>query len=215
VVSVMQVSTRAPVRSPSRFAGLPLRGTGAMLAAAANRRLRGVQTMTSSSHVLRRLAAGCAPLLLGVASSAFPATINLPAIAFQAPGTQGADEAVQGFLANQGTAAVYFGAVPDLPAGERVCRFVLYARDFDGEHGVTARLVRKRLAFPDGTGFGAPAEIMASVATSGFDADTQAVGTPQVTGRTVSRSYLYWAEIEFTGGFVEALAVRIVTTPDC
>jgi hypothetical protein len=142
------------------------------------------------------------------------ATLSVPAVTFVPRGAAAAGDVLLGLLANNGDPGVYYALVP-LTAGESVCRVLLWARDNDGDFNVTARLVRKQLVSGPGTGFGPPPQVMATVATSGGNADLQRIVTTVITNPMVSTNYAYWLELDFPGGFMEALNVRVVTQQTC
>jgi hypothetical protein len=153
---------------------------------------------------------------IAAAPSAWAGAINIPAITFVTRGGAPADGVTLGFLANNGNAATYFASVPGLEPGQSICKFILFARDNDGDFDVVAFLVRKETASGTGVGFGPSPEDMASLGTAGASLDTQKLVTTTITNPVVAVNFVYWVEIEFTGaGFMEALSVRIVQQPAC
>jgi hypothetical protein len=167
----------------------------------------------------RTVRLGVALLVVAVGVLASPlvasaATINFPAITFVPRGSAPAGDVLQGLLANNGDTGVYYALAP-LTAGENVCKVFLWARDNDGDFNITARLVRKQLVNGPGTGFGPPPQVMATATTTGGNADLQRILTTAITNPLVTLGFLYWIELEFPGGFMEALSVRIVTQQVC
>jgi hypothetical protein len=152
--------------------------------------------------------------VFGTPFAASAASVNVPAITFVPRGDVPAGDVLFGLLANGGGTGTYYAFAP-LNAGENVCRVMLWARDNDGDFAITARLVRKKLVSGPGTGFGPPPEVMATLATTGATVDLQKVVTSSITSPTVSIGFLYWIELDFPGGFMEALSVRIITQPVC
>jgi hypothetical protein len=147
-------------------------------------------------------------------ASVSAAFVTVPAVTFVPRGASAAGDVTLGLLANGGVAGTYYAAV-SLPVGQNVCGLRFWARDNDGDGNVTARLVRKQLQAGDGVGFGPPPEVMASVGTTGADADTQRLDDLSIVNPMIVNTYTYWLEIEFEQGFLEALAVRISTAPTC
>lgn len=152
--------------------------------------------------------------VLGSPLAASAASVNVPAITFVPRGSAPAGDVLLGLLANNGDTGVYYAFAP-LIAGENVCKVILWARDNDGDFNITARLVRKKLVSGPGTGFGPPPEVMATAATAGGSVDLQKIVTTAITSPLVTIAYLYWIELDFPGGFMEALSVRIVTQQVC
>lgn len=152
--------------------------------------------------------------VLGSPIAASAVTINVPAITFVPRGTAPAGNVLVGLLANNGGTGVYYAFVP-FNAGENVCTVGLWARDNDGNFNLSARLVRKKIVSGPGTGFGTPPEVIATVATTGGSPDLQKTVTTAITRPLVLINFLYWIELDFPGGFMEALNVKIVTKPVC
>jgi hypothetical protein len=152
--------------------------------------------------------------VLGSPLAASAASINVPAITFVPRGNAPAGDVLLGLLANNGDPAVYYAFAP-LTAGENVCKVLLWARDNDGDFNITARLVRKQLVSGPGTGFGPPPQVMATATTTGGNADLQKILTTAITNPLVTIGFLYWIELDFPGGFMEALSVRIITQQVC
>lgn len=158
-------------------------------------------------------------LLVAVGALAFPiaasaANVTLSAVTFVPRGDAPAGDVLLGLLANNGGTGVYY-ALANLTPGESVCKVTLWARDNDGDFDVTARLVRKQIVSGPGTGFGPPPQVMASAKTAGASGDLQRAATTAITSPLVSLNFLYWIELDFPGGFMEALNVRILTQPVC
>lgn len=141
-------------------------------------------------------------------------TTNVPAIIFVPRGTAPAGDVLLGLLANNGETGTYY-AFAALTQGENVCKVFLWARDNDGDFDISARLMRKKLVNGPGTGFGPPPEVMATVKTTGGSGDLQRILTTAITSPLVAIAYVYWIELVFPGGFMEAHNVRIVTQPVC
>lgn len=152
--------------------------------------------------------------VLGSPLAASAGSINVPAITFVPRGTAPAGDVLFGLLGNDGGTGTYYAFAP-LTVGENVCRVMFWARDNDGDFNITARLVRKKLVNGPGTGFGPPPEVMASVATTGGSVDLQRIVTTAIVSPLVLIGYLYWIELDFPGGFMEALSVRVITDPVC
>jgi hypothetical protein len=153
-------------------------------------------------------------LVAGSPASVSAAVVNVPAVTFVPRGASATGDVTQGFLANGGVPGTYYAAV-SMPVGQNVCGLRFWARDNDGDGNMTARLVRKQLVAGDGVGFGPPPEVMASVGTTGSDADTQTFDDATIVAPTIVNTYIYWLEIEFEQGFLEALAIRVFTAPTC
>ncbi len=158
---------------------------------------------------------------IAAAPSAWAGAINIPAITFVSHGSTG--EFVNGgFLQYfRDFVGTYYAPVPGLEPGQNVCKFIFWPLDNDTVFDVTARLVRKETASGSGVGFGPSPEVMASVATVGASSDTQKLVAAAITSPLVAVNFVYWVEIEFSGGsfpegsFMGALSVRIVQQPVC
>lgn len=118
-----------------------------------------------------------------------------------------------GLLDANGEIGVYLAPL-NIPAGQVVCNFELWSRDFD-ELDMTARLMRKRMIAATNNGFGPAAETMAEVFSSGSVDGIQKRTTNDIGAPTVVATYIYWVEIEFTGGFYQALATRVIYKTAC
>jgi hypothetical protein len=152
--------------------------------------------------------------VMGAPLTASAGTTNVAAITFVPRGTAPAGDVLMGLLANNGGTGIYYAVAP-VTIGENVCKVTLWARDNDGDFNITGRLVRKKLVSGAGTGFGPPPEVMASVATTGASVDLQKKATAVITNPLVLIGYTYWIELDFPGGFMEALSVQVVTKPVC
>jgi len=152
--------------------------------------------------------------VLGSPLVASAGSINIPAVTLVPRGSAPAGDVLQGLLANNGDTGVYYAFTP-LTAGENVCKVILWARDNDGDFNVTARLMRKQIVNGPGTGFGPPPQVMATASTTGANVDLQRILTTAITNPLVTINFLYWIELDFPGGFMEALSVRIVTQQVC
>jgi hypothetical protein len=148
------------------------------------------------------------------ASPALAATVQIPAVTFVPRGTAPNGDVTLGLLANGGQAGTFYAPVT---LTTRVCSLSLWARDNDNPNNVTARLVRKQRVDGAGTGFGPSPQVMAEVSTDtvGGSNDLQKLTDGSVVSPAISAGYLYWVEIEFSGGFLEALSVQIITKATC
>lgn len=153
--------------------------------------------------------------LLGLVPAASAGAITLPAVTFQPRGGGVADSATQGFLSNEGNNVTYYSMVPGLPAGQNICRFILWVRDNDADFNVTARLVRKQILTGSGVGFGNPPETLAQVTIGGASTDTRHRTDTTITEPLIRGNFLYWVELQMPGGFLDALAVGIVYLATC
>jgi hypothetical protein len=137
--------------------------------------------------------------------------VNIPAVAF----TLGANTSyLSSFGAIQGDGADIVRAPVSFPAfGQRFCRITMWAHD-DDVNDVTARLIRKRVA-PDGSTLGAAPETIGSVSSSGaVDLLRRFDGIP-VSPPVIAASYVYWVELEFGGGPIQVIGVRIQADTAC
>jgi hypothetical protein len=157
--------------------------------------------------------------IAGWAHSAMAAVIQIPAVGFvlrcsaancPPDGSARLGEQSQGLLLNaRGT---YFSPVVFPNFAERVCRFVLWARDNDGDINVTARLMRKRLAT---TNAFAPPEVMAQVSSTGANPNLRAFIDSTIAAPLPNASFVYYVELVVPGETLEVAGVRIETRPTC
>lgn len=152
--------------------------------------------------------------VMGSPLTAWAGTTNVSAITFVPRGAAPAGDVLLGLLANNGAPGIYYAVAP-LTVGENVCKVILWARDNDGDFNLSGRLVRKKLVSGAGSGFGPPPEVMATVTTTGASVDIQKKLTQAITNPFVVISYTYWIELDFPGGFMEALSVQVRTKPVC
>ena len=150
--------------------------------------------------------------ILTGASPVLATTIQIAAVAFVPRGSAPAGDVTLGLLANNGAPGTFYAPVT-LKA--KVCELSLWARDNDGDGNVIARLMRKERVNGPGTGFGPAPEVMAEVSTTGASADLQKITDTTISNPAISAGFLYWVEIDFGTGFLEALSVQIITKSLC
>jgi hypothetical protein len=161
----------------------------------------------------------CLGLIGPVQRAAATQFIQIPAVSFvlrcaaadcPTAGSSQVGEESQGLLLNaQGT---YFAPVIFPNLVERVCRFVLWARDNDPSINVTARLMRKPLYT---TNAFAPPELMAQVSSSGSSANLRVFSTASITAPLPTYQFVYYVELEAPGETLEIAGVRIQTQSTC
>jgi len=118
-----------------------------------------------------------------------------------------------GMLDNSAGASRTFTAPVHVPPGQLVCRMMLVARDNDANYNIDARLLRKSLAATSSLG-AAPTQMGSVSSTSAADSIRVFTDTT-ISYRTISASYIYWVELEYTLGFYQTLAIRIEYKTSC
>lgn len=139
--------------------------------------------------------------------------LNIPAITMVTIDGSASLSSLFGLLDANGTTAIYAAPV-NIPAGQVVCEFQIMGRDLDDTWNMTARLMRKKLA-TGATGFGPDPQTMATVSTAGMQNVIQKVSSVNISFPTISTAFNYWVELEFFGGFYQALALRVVYKTTC
>jgi hypothetical protein len=148
---------------------------------------------------------------LGMISTASADTLQIAAPGFTAHGSN-PGEVNQGLLLNaQGS---YFAPVVFPISSQSVCQFKLIYRDNDADVDVTASLLRKRVKI-GGNAFDPPV-VMASVSSTGADANVRRAATKAVAQRQIDTdNSFYFVELVFPLATLEALGVEIDVQPTC
>ena len=144
-------------------------------------------------------------------ASAQTTYIAVPAAAFHVGGNTSYNASFNAVQANGSDvvrAEVYFSTV-----GRRVCRLTLWARD-PSDSDVTGRLVRKRTQ-ADGSDFGPAAETIASVSSTGADNALRRFDTTAISQPVIAAAYNYWVELDFSGGTIHVIGLRIQVDDVC
>ena len=151
-------------------------------------------------------------VLASPVGSAHAAFLNIPANSMTlVEGTSGLS-VNSGLLDANGNSGVYTAPV-HIPAGQLVCRLILAARDNDAPFDITARLYRKILAAA--SGFGAAPDLMGQIASSSGVDSIRFFTDRTIGNRVIAANYIYWVELEFVGGFYQALAIRVEYKSTC
>ena len=108
----------------------------------------------------------------------------------------------------------YYAAVPFPRSGDRICRFSLIYQDNDGDHNVTAQLVRKKIAL--GSSAFTPATVIAQVRSGGAEAFVRRRSTTNIAPRIVNTSEaFYFVELDFPEDLIEVVGVQIDVRTAC
>jgi hypothetical protein len=179
--------------------------------------------MTGFIDKISRLAAVlfglCAPASMVQPASAEILQIAGPAFTVHCPCTplSGDSESigsVRDFGILESAQGKYYAAVAFPRSGDSICRFSLIYQDNDGDHNVTAQLVRKRIAL--GSSAFAAANVIAQVRTVGAEAFMRRASTTNIAPRTVNTAEaFYFVEIDFPEDLIEVVGVQIDVRPTC
>ena len=158
-----------------------------------------------------------ASLVLLFGGLAWPAyatafNLNIPAVTMIPKDNAPTLNSTQDLLDPDGESGVYVAPV-DLAAGEHICRLELWARDFDADQEITARLKRRQVSAA--ASFGAATQTLAEISSSGAVDSVRKFADTTINSNVVSSAYVYWVELEFFGGFYQALAIRLVYNTTC
>ncbi|MGQ0483935.1 MAG: hypothetical protein ACT4SY_01070 [Hyphomicrobiales bacterium] len=163
------------------------------------------------------------PLLAGLLAAAFtsfaaapPAhaeILQLSATAFVSRGVvSSTDNAGAGMLQN--ATGQYYSIVPFPVAGMRVCRFSLWYRDFDVDHNLTARLLRKNVS-AGGIAF-TPPVVMAQVASTGAVDTMRRASDTTITDPVISPgAAFYYVDLDIPFSALQTVGVQIVYKATC
>ncbi len=158
--------------------------------------------------------------LLAAALAAFVAVpaaraeiLQLSATAFVARGvTSSVDDEGAGMLQN--ATGQYYSIVPFPVGGMRVCRFSLLYRDFDVNHNITARLLRKNINI-GGTAF-TPPVVMAQVASNGSNDNMRRASTTAITNPVISPgTAFYYVDLDIPFSALQIVGVQIEHKATC
>jgi hypothetical protein len=147
---------------------------------------------------------------VGVAS-AQTTYIAVPAVAFHLGANTSYNASFGAVQANGSDvvrAEVYFSTF-----GRRVCRLTMWARD-PSDNNVTGRLVRKRTQ-ADGSESGPAPETIASVSSTGLDDALRRFDTTVISQPVIAAAYNYWVELDFSGGTIHVIGLRIQIDDAC
>ena len=139
--------------------------------------------------------------------------LQLSATAFVARGvTSSVDDEGAGMLQN--ATGQYYATVPFPVAGMTVCSFSLVYRDFDSNHNITARLLRKNLNL-GGTAFNPPV-VMAQAASTGFSDNMRRAWDTTITNPLISPgAAFYYVDLDIPFSALQVVGVQITYKASC
>ena len=176
---------------------------------------------TAQGRLLWRSRAACIALAavgaatVGLTAVARAEIIQIPAITFATRSNATViGDANFGTLTN--ATGTFFAPVPFPVDGDRVCQFTLVHRDNDGDFGIRARLVKKKILV--GQNPFDPPVVMAAVATGNAPASA---GVQKKTDITIKQPIIdlagafYYVELTIPATTLEVLGVQIDVRPQC